>query len=336
MSDIDDIDQRFNALTAQISQDERQRMARSAARGQTRPLRRGRRRRLRIAAVIAVAVLAGAGLTVTYRPDLVDGIRTGLTGVDGGMHLGAVPEETMPVDVKPVELSPFYGSPAEKYAEGAKGLVMPEAKAMGGLSRKEVSAALERAGKLLAASHLDRGVLMGGRPKKLIALLEAEQREWFARNLDRRGKSRTDSRSWVTSLAPGTAELAVRAIKVDGETRLSVFRDHGRRIVRIKVNYLFVYAIRRPGQPATTMRLVAHSTGTVEAWKDGGRLRFWVAQWNSGGTTPARCDVDDGFVHPFYSDSETDEKAAAATGAPTDPYSREETHGEGCQLASRT
>ncbi|WP_433255131.1 hypothetical protein ACQPYK_14135 [Streptosporangium sp. CA-135522] len=341
---MDDIDERFNALTAQIDQDERRKMSKAAAREWARRPRVRRRRRRRIAVVAAVVLVAGAGMFVTYRPDVVDEIRLALAGglpvVDDGLDLGAVPEESPPVDAKPVDVSPFHGSPAEKYADGAEGLMTPPARAAGGLSRKEVSAALGRAKELLRASHLERGVLAGGRPGKLIGLLDPEQRKWFVKNLDRRGghgKVEPGSRLWVTSLAPDTAELAVETVKVAGDTRLSAFRDDDHRGVRVKVNYLFVYAIRRPDRPETTMRLVVHSAGTLEVWKEGGRLRFWVTRWNDGAVTPARCDVHDGFVHPSYPDSESDEVAAKATGAPVDPYSREDdSRQEGCRRASRT
>ncbi|MDP9861662.1 MULTISPECIES: hypothetical protein [Streptosporangium] len=340
MSDIDDIDRRFAALTAQISQEERRRMSRAARRGQARPPR-SRRRRRRIAAFTVVAVVAGAGVYVAYRPEVVDRIRTALTGqapgVAGARDPGAAPEETAPAAVEPAQISPFYGSPAEKYADGVEGLVMPPARAMGGLSAKEVSAALKRTVKLLKASNLDRGVLAGGRPTELIGLLDPEQRKRFVKELDRPGKDGSNSRWWVTSLAPGTAELAVETVKVDGDARLSAFRRDGRPGIRVKVNHLFVYAVRRPGRPDSTMRLVKHSMGTLEAWKDGGRLRFWLTRWNSGMVSPARCDIDDGFVRPLYPDSGPGGEAEKATGPLQDPYSREDDpEHEDCVRVSRT
>lgn len=39
--------------------------------------------------------------------------------------------------------------------------------------------------------------------------------------------------------------------------------------------------------------------------------------------TPARCDVEDGYIHPFYEDSPPDD-TLMASGSPSDPYALEE------------
>ncbi|MFI6511447.1 hypothetical protein ACIBCT_27890 [Streptosporangium sp. NPDC050855] len=211
-----------------------------------------------------------------------------------------------------------------------KGLVMPPARAMGGFSRKQVAAAVRRARNLLAAAHLNRKVLLGGRPEGLIRLLDPEQRKPFVEGLAHPGtKGDFRSQDWVTSLAPGSAELVGDTFKVHGKSRLSVFRENGLRGVRIKVNYLFVYAIRRPGRPETLTRLVAHNVGALDLWKEEGRLHFWVTEWNGGGVAPARCDIDDGFVHPFYPDSAPDAKLDHNARS-VDPYSLEEEPSEEC------
>ncbi|WP_329424694.1 hypothetical protein OG339_30465 [Streptosporangium sp. NBC_01495] len=335
MSDIDDIDERFKALTAQINERERKRMSKAIAQERVRHPRLRRRRRLRNTAIVVAVLVAAAGVFVIYRPDVVDRVRTTVSDRLSGPATGETTETAEPAETareEPVEVSPFVGSPAQKYADGAKGLVMPRPRAMGGLNRKEVSAALGHARKLLMASHLDRKVLMGGRPEKLIRLLDPEQRAPFVKGLKKPDKKKGYySREWVTSLAPKSAELVSETFKVHGRPRLSAFRENGLRGVRVKVNYLFVYAIRRPGRPDTLTRLVAHNIGTLDAWREGGRLRFWVTHWNGGGVAPARCDIDDGFVHPFYPDSAPDRKLTA-DGPAVDPYSLDEGTSEGCRV----
>ncbi|MEU8382372.1 hypothetical protein [Streptosporangium sp. NPDC048865] len=325
MSDTGDIDERFEALTAQIDERERRRMSRAAARESARHPRPRRRRRLRNAAIAVTVLLVAAGGFVACRPDVVDQVRAAVSERFRGPAAGGTTGTDEPagtVRAEPGKASPFDGSPAQGYADGVKGLVMPPARAVGGMSRREVSAAMRHAKDLLAASHLDRRVLMGGRPEKLIRLLDPEQRTPFVRGLKAPGKKgEHHSRHWVTSLAPGSAELDTRTVKVDGETRLSAFRENGLRGVRVEVNYLFVYAVRRPDRPGTATRLVAHSVGVVQAWREGDRLRFWVNEWNGGGVAPARCDTSDGFVHPSYPDSWDD---AETTGPAVDPYSRAE------------
>ncbi|MER5627146.1 hypothetical protein ABT061_39595 [Streptosporangium sp. NPDC002544] len=341
MPDNDDIDERFKTLTAQISVRERKRMTKIAEQEWARQPRLRRRRRRRWAAVAVAVLVAAAGGFVVYRPDAVARIRAsvfaGFAGSDAGPLAGPTTEATEKAPVKPVKVSPFDDSPAQKYANGAKGLVMPEPRALGGLSRKEVSAALRHARKLLTASNLDRKVLLGGRPNALIRLLDPEQRAPFVKGLKRPGrKGGYGSRRWVTSLAPKSAELVSETFKVHGKTRLTTFKENGLGGVRIKVNYLFVYAIQRPGQPDTLTRLVAHNIGRLDVWREGGRLRFWVSGWNGGGVAPARCDIDDAFVHPFYPDSPPDRKLKA--GAPAvDPYSIEEETTKDCSpLKSNT
>ncbi|SNR89856.1 hypothetical protein SAMN05216276_100187 [Streptosporangium subroseum] len=344
MSDIEDVDKRFNELTAQIDQNEQRKMNKAAAQEWARLPRVRRRRNRRIAAFAVVAVVAGAGLFVAYRPEVVSMIpgvvSERFSDMDlGALRLGQVPEETTPVDVRPLKVSPFEGSPAKNYADGAKGLVMPAARATGGLSRKDVATALQRTRDMLKASHLDRRTLMGGRPTALAKLLHPEQREWFLKNLDR-GKPKKgvfNSRDWVTSLAPKTAELATDVIKVKGKTKYSTFQQKGRSGARITVNYLFVYAIHRPGRPEPTERIIAHNLGEVQVYRENGKLVIWPVTWNADGVAGSRCDVYDGFVHPFYSDSAPDEEAAKVTTAPVDPYELDgDVESEDCSLTIGT
>lgn len=111
MSDIEDVDKRFNELTAQIDRNEQRKMNKAAAQEWARLPRVRRRRNRRIAAFTVVAVMAGAGLFVAYRPEVVSMIpgvvseRFSNMDVDA-LRLGQVPEETTPVDVRPPKLSP--------------------------------------------------------------------------------------------------------------------------------------------------------------------------------------------------------------------------------------
>ncbi|MEV8630511.1 hypothetical protein AB0395_02540 [Streptosporangium sp. NPDC051023] len=358
MADMDDLDERFAALTSQIEREERRRMSKAAAKEWSRLPRNRRRRKWWIASFTVFALVAVAGLVVTYRPEALTSARDALSarppgvpgagdGLPGGpvpeettpVEASPVPEETTPVGVEPVPVSPFAGSPAEDYADGAKGLVTPEAKATGGLSRGDVAAALKRTRDMLVASHLDHRTLMGGRPTALARLLIPEQREWFLRNLDNRKPKKGDfnTRHWVTSLAPKTAELTTDVIKVNGRTKYAAFRENGRTGARITVKYLFVYAIRRPGHPEHTERVIVRSLGEVLAYRENGELVLWPVRWNAGSVTGVRCDIDDGFAHPVYDDSVPDKELAKATGAPIDPYQLDrESREEDCTIASRT
>ncbi|MEV6859691.1 hypothetical protein AB0M44_01595 [Streptosporangium subroseum] len=345
MSDIEDIDRRFNELAAQIDQNEQRKMNKAAAQEWARLPGVRRRRNRRIAAFAVLAIVAAAGLFVAYRPEVVSMIpgvvseRFPSVNMDAALRLGPVPEETAPVDVRPPKIPPFEGSPAKDYADGVQGLVMPAAKATGGLSRKDVATALQRTRDMLKASHLDHKTLMGGKPTALIKLLQPQARMEFLKYLDRKKtkKNAFNSRYWVTSLAPKAAELATDVIKVKGRTKYSAFREGSKSGVRITVNYLFVYAIHRPGRPEPTERIIAHNLGEILVYRENGELAIWPISWNSGRVANARCDVNDGFIHPFYDDSVPDEEAAKATGAPIDPYDDSYKSNEGgCKTLSRT
>lgn len=351
MTNGDDLDARFNELVAQIDADEQRRMRAAATRGSRpprsdkamRPLGRARRGLLATAAVITV--IAAAGAVVAFRPDLLS---------PSGRPAGPIPEETQPAIAAPAATGvqtaalettgttetaapevtgaaetaapgeetaadPFAGSPAEKYADGAAGFVMPKAKAIGGVSKKDVAKAMDRTRDLMAAAYLDHKTLAGGKPSAFMKLLDREQRVWYRKNLDRKkpDKDDFDSRGWVISFAPKTAQLSTDVIKVSGRTTLTKARKYGRRGALLKLNHLVVYAVHRPGQPATTVRLVAHPTGSVFVYREAGELVLWLENWGAS-STPARCDVDDAFIHPSYADSAPD--TVGASGPPSDPY----------------
>ncbi|TDD06781.1 hypothetical protein E1292_14555 [Nonomuraea deserti] len=101
---------------------------------------------------------------------------------------------------------------------------------------------------LLATAHLDRKTLLGDDPAALVKLLHREQREWFTHKGP--GKRRA-ARSLVDSFAPKAAELATGAIKVQGEAALGTYEEDGWRGADVKLSHLIVYAVHRPGQPAT-------------------------------------------------------------------------------------
>jgi hypothetical protein len=322
MQNGDDLDARFNELVAQFDADEQRKMRASATRGVKAP---GRTRRGLLAVAGVMAVIAAAGAVVVFRPDLL-GPPSRVTG--------PVPEETQAVVIAEPEADrtgagraetpadPFEGSPASAYADGATGFTMPKAKARGGLSKKDVAKALDRTRALLAAAYLDHKTLMGGKPKAFIERLESRQRDWFRDRLDLKWKkSRFDARYWVNSFAPKTAELATDVIKVHGASTVKpLAKKYGRQGVEVATKYLLVYAVQRPGQPATARRLVTRVEGVVLVYRESGRLVTWVDKWGRVSSTPARCDVKDAFMHPIYQDSEPDTTSVRATDPPADPY----------------
>ncbi|GAA2870957.1 hypothetical protein GCM10020220_070270 [Nonomuraea rubra] len=91
----------------------------------------------------------------------------------------------------------------------------------------------------------------------------------------------------------------------------------GARGAKLEADYIIVHAVRRPGQPDTTIRLLTRKRGTFLVYREAGELVVWVRQ-SGGYATPARCDMDGGFIHPSYDDSTPSTKSPV--GDPVDPY----------------
>ncbi|MFI7640269.1 hypothetical protein [Nonomuraea sp. NPDC049400] len=360
MPNGDDLDARFNELVAQIDEEQQRRMRAAAVKGakeqrradrlERRSARESRsglyereaapRRRIGrawIAMAVITGLIASAGVVVTFRPDLLTP-----SGAMPGEPVGAAPSPERTAG--PAEgsgddhadggeeepPSPFAGSPAEEYPEGVAGFVMPEAKALGGLSKKDVAKGLERTRELLAAAFLDKKTLMGGKAAAFAELLPAELRADFLDDLKHNDEG---ALGYVIRFAPGTAELATDVIKVHGRATLDTFREDGRHGVKVKLNHLVVYAVHRPGRPETTIRLVAHPIGSVLLYRESGHLVVWPDPW-SPSTTPASCDTHDAFVHPVYEDSPPE--SVTPTGLPKDPYEQVEDERTGCTASQAT
>ncbi|MEV4010024.1 hypothetical protein AB0J35_05980 [Nonomuraea angiospora] len=279
---------------------------------------------------VITSLIAASGVIVTFRPDLLT----------SGVIVDGPPASIAEPNVEPADnpadepgeglMSPFAGSPAEDYADGIAGFAMPEAKALGGLSKKDVANGLERTRELFGAAFLDRETLMGGKPAAFAKLLPPDLRADFLGNLKHDDE---EGPQYVLRFAPGTAELATDVIKVRGRTTLDTFKEDGRHGVKIKLNHLVVYALRRPGRPETTIRLVAHPIGSVLLYRESGRLVVWPDPWNPS-TTPASCDTRDAFVHPEFEDSPRG--TVAPTGPPRDPYELDKDDSEGCAASQGT
>ncbi|MBP2702515.1 hypothetical protein JOL79_01710 [Microbispora sp. RL4-1S] len=345
----DDIEERFRALVAQFGDDEIRRLTDEADLGE-RAVRRRDRRPVRAVLLTLFAVVVIAGLVIGARPDVL-GRLSSLAGGSGGEqtpepHFGAAvarPGPTLnPVPGEPdgdtdpetgpdpdagtgpgatgAAADPFAGSPAAGFAVGGKGIVTPHPKGLGGLSRGQVGEALRRVRRILTAAHLDPATIRGGRPAALIALLHPRQRDYFREHLDKNGPDNT--RRWVFSLKPGSAEQATDVVKVDGETTMAKRHSRdGRGGVTITADYLFVYAVNRPGDPAATTRLVTHRTAEFSAYERDGKLTVWLER-TARSDAGAGCGFADGFVHPDFGDAPDGVSAVEPSGSPIDPYDR--------------
>jgi len=194
--------------------------------------------------------------------------------------------------------------------------------------------------RLVTAANLDPGTLNGGPPAAFARLLVHQERQYFLSQIARTGVSRAgyalSTRTWVTSFAPGTTQIVGTVIKVHGYMSATTARESAREVLRIHVDYIFVYPVERPGRPLTRMRVVQQAVANVDfaQWDDpGGQLEPWWLN-GDGGPAGARCDSPDGFIHPFFPGSAADR--VGPSGTPVDPYILNPASKVACQAVTRT
>lgn len=134
-----------------------------------------KRRRWRRAALTVMAVLVGAGVAT-------GGVLWVTRDVDDTPPVAA-PSGSKDATRPSAPGDPFAGSPAESYAVGAAGIVVPKATAVGGVPAKQVAGAYARAKRMLVAAGLDRKALLGGAPDAFAGTLDPRKRTSFRKRL---------------------------------------------------------------------------------------------------------------------------------------------------------
>jgi hypothetical protein len=358
-----DINDRLAEIAAELASEakfkepsaaERARQAKAAKRRSQRPKRpknrpdgapasrsgRGRTTSL-VATIVVVVVLIGVSVGLSR---LHLGARSGAkpdnTPVTNGSTVAPLPTVTPP----PFTVSdPFAGTPAVGYADGAAGIVVPTAHAVGSYSAAQVRAAYATVRKMLIAGHLNATVLAGGSPKAFARLLIPSERSWFDNNLNSQGLNKhgdiRSSRAWLTSFVPGSTALVGTVIKVHGFMTAAARRSgHHTPVLRVHADYLFVYPIQQVGgPPSTRMRIVARTVLTVEfaTWNDpGGSLEPFVVS-ALGGPAGILCGIYDGFVHPAFPGGPP--SPVKPSGKTIDPYDQSiPPSSHGCQPTTGT
>ncbi|NGO12261.1 hypothetical protein G5C60_32805 [Streptomyces sp. HC44] len=309
-------------------------------------------RRRRLWAIIGVP-LALAALVVAMKPSLLPGDPFGTGSAGGtGAHTESVaplPDETAPPTAAPTSGAPgtptldrpFAGSPAAQYADGAAGIVLPEATPIGSLTEAQVDKALKQTRKFLVDANLDPKTLLGGTPETALGILDPKQPRMLddAKSWLREPGEDRDPLSLFTRFDPDEVRLVGDVVKTRG--RLT-FKPGDHASVAIHADYTFVYALA-PAHPDSTevTRTIVRRVIDVQLSDPTkyeatpGRLAIVRHDQESGNTA---CDVYDGFLHPqFASDTAT---GAPPSGPATDPYDRSRDIGrsepESCGTVSRT
>jgi hypothetical protein len=246
---------------------------------------------------VAIVVLAGAGvLAYQHFANKRGGLAAAISSAPG---LSPVQQSDGP------PADPFAGTAADRWANGAAGIVMPVAKPVGPFSAAQVVAAYVTTRKLLIAAGLDKQTLLGGAPTAFADLLAPRERAQFLAGLNTRGASKIgqelSTRTWVTSFAPGSADLIGSVIKVHGSMSAQAVHDSGTIALAINVDYVFAYPVEPPGRPGDWMRVLAHQYGSLDfaSWDDpGGPLEAWYQ--GIDGSAGGMCGINDGYIHPDY------------------------------------
>lgn len=216
----------------------------------------------------------------------------------------SLPDVTLPTAAAPYKgvntETPFAGTPAEQWADGEKGIVVPD-------QNPEYAASYEAARKALVAGHLDPKLIVDHDVEPFVSMLAPSLRDAW-RNDPRAGSA-------LTRLKKGTT-LLPNGIKVDG--RMWPGRDeYGRPLVR--TSYRFAYAFDPGDQklPLDQYEIVAlvRSDTDYQLADDG----VWTVA-STGFRYSMACQASkEGFLAPMFT-----EKRPAPTGAEDDARKPEE------------
>ncbi|MFG2984188.1 hypothetical protein ACGFYQ_23535 [Streptomyces sp. NPDC048258] len=316
----------------------------------TAPVRRERAGRRRLKAAAAIVFIAGIAL-IAVRPELLIDRVTGRAEARHDAKAAApIPAESVrptapPPSVdpdRPTLREPFRGSPAAQWADGAAGIELPEATAVGGLSAEKVAAALGKAKEFLIAANLDPATLRGGRPEAALAVLDPKDPETVERldaSLAKPGKDQ-DPLNAFTRYDPAELKLVGDVVKVRGRMWVEPGKEPGQ--AKVLADYTFVYPLVKAKEGADQVertivrREMTFSIVDPRKWEaTAGRL--WLDAYRVDLANSA-CEVYDGYVHPaFDADPVT---GTRPSGTPEDPYDRSKsidaTRQEGCGTVSRS
>ncbi|MFJ7291822.1 hypothetical protein [Streptomyces collinus] len=303
-------------------------------------------RRRKLWAFIGVPLAAAVAL-VALKPSLLPGDPFG-TGESGAAEASPLPDETSAPTAAPGAADPetptldrpFAGSPAERWADGEAGIVLPEAKAVGAVSEGRVEEALKLTKKLLVGANLDPKAVRGARPTAALSVLDPKQPELLD-DLDTGLRSPSGKHDPVTLFSrfdPDEVRPAGDVIKTRGRMTFKKGTQGG---VAVRADYTFVYPVVRADGPTEVARTIVRRVLDVELADPGryevtpGRLLLMNYDQEIGNSS---CFVDDGYLHPEFPSSRS--AGPDPSGPATDPYdrSRELERGDGgdCGTVTRT
>jgi hypothetical protein len=276
----------------------------------------------------------------TPAPDSAAGLISG--GLAASGFASAASTVVPPNPVGP-PADPFAGTPADHWADGAAGIVLPAAKPIGPYTESQVKYAYQTTRELLVAGFLDSKTLAGGAPAAFESVLASAQRVWFEQNLDKTGLDShgvpLSSRSMIMSFPPGSTQLIGNVIKVHGTVSARPANKGGEEL-DVTVDYLFTYPVEPPHHPEAWTRVVAEAAWTVAFgnWQgDSSTFAPWINTNDSSGFAGIVCGTTDGYQHPDYpAAAAAPDPSDSPSGAPVDPYVAGQSKPGACQAATGT
>jgi len=241
---------------------------------------------------------------------------------------------------------PFTGTPADHWADGAAGIVLPAAAPIGPYTTAQVEYAYQTTRKMLIAAELDKQTLLGGAPTAFADLLNSPQRATFLSGMNKVGLDKQgyqlSTRTWVMSFAPGSTQLIGSVIKAHGAMHAQATKNKGYTQLSIDVDYLFVYPIEPPHQPEDWMRIVNEVAFTLDfgSWQGvaSSFAPWYTSTGTVGGVAGADCGSTDGYSHPDYPDNTVPgaQPSVTPSGTPVDPYVAGQSRVGDCQETTGT
>ncbi|MDI5967233.1 hypothetical protein [Streptantibioticus silvisoli] len=226
---------------------------------------------------------------------------------------------TAPDAAAPTAAHPFAGSPAVNWADGAAGIVPPAARAVGGLSRAQVAAALADTKRYIVATELDPATLRGAWPAAAERLM-APASGWSdaVRTDIARPRAGHNPLSYLTRYQPSRIAPAGPTVKVKGTM---TFAGAARGSVEVRTDYTFVHPfVQAHGGDGQVSRSIVRQVLVMRVYP--ARLsgdapgKLWL-QNTFADDFNTSCGVGDGYLHPGFG---TGAAARPGSGRTADPY----------------
>jgi hypothetical protein len=179
-----------------------------------------------------LVILAAAVVVVLVAVGLVGGRLLGFWGPDDDP---AAQPTASPTPTGPP--SPFAGTPAEDFAEGADGIELPQAEAVGDYTADQVAEALEQVREALIAARLDESMLVDHNPTAFLAALAPDHRPAQQRVFDEAAFA-----EFATQVAED-AQLAPEIPRVAGDLSYEAATAEGDlAVIEVTSRFVWVYA----------------------------------------------------------------------------------------------